>query len=166
VRQGKAQFCSRDCYKKTGNAVVMSLSDSRFGRKRVREGGLGFHPNTPDTIRNKQYGEPNSWSADRGYVLYYWVNHPASSKGGRILEHRAIAYEIWDDAIKGMHVDHINGNKKDNRPENLQLLAHSQHAKKTGKQDGVAALATWVRETYPNIYDEWVKAKEQTDFLT
>ena len=48
---------------------------------------------------------------------------------GRIMdEHRAVAIQHWgEDAVRGMDVHHINGNTRDNRIENLELISHPEH---------------------------------------
>ena len=51
--------------------------------------------------------------------------------GKRIDEHRFVAIQHWgEDAVRGMDVHHKNGNKLDNRIENLELLPRSEHVSK------------------------------------
>ena len=50
--------------------------------------------------------------------------------GKRIDEHRLIAIAYWGaEACKGKDVHHINGNKSDNRIENLELKSRSEHSR-------------------------------------
>lgn len=50
--------------------------------------------------------------------------------GKRIDEHRLIAIAHWGaEACKGNDVHHINGNKADNRIENLELKPRSEHSR-------------------------------------
>lgn len=58
-----------------------------------------------------------------GYVWTYTLEH------GRILEHRLIAGNaLGRPLLATEHVHHINGVVDDNRPENLLVLSHSEHA--------------------------------------
>lgn len=63
-----------------------------------------------------------------GYVMIYFPDHPCSSKEGYIMEHILVM-----EALIGRHlysyecVHHINGKKRDNRKENLQLMTKSAH---------------------------------------
>ena len=76
-----------------------------------------------------------------GYMAEHWKAHPASSKKGLLYEHRKVFYEEfgpdnhvckwcgdsleWGGGGKGkLHVDHLNGEKVDNRPENLVASCH------------------------------------------
>lgn len=48
----------------------------------------------------------------------------------RIKVHRRVMEEhLGRKLSRQEHVHHINGNKQDNRIENLKILSHSQHAK-------------------------------------
>lgn len=64
----------------------------------------------------------------QGYIVIYKQDHPLANNTGYVLEHRWIVeqnigryLEPWED------VHHKNGNKLDNRLENLQLMTHGEH---------------------------------------
>ena len=97
---------------------------------------------------NPQYGlkgsQNSSYKGEKtvqhGYVyIYVGFDHPFADKSGRIREHRYIAEQFLMEEkhkvyINGKaylspeyHVHHINENKTDNRPENLQILTKSEH---------------------------------------
>lgn len=63
-----------------------------------------------------------------GYVLLQIPTHPDSRKDGSILEHRLVMETIIGRRLnKDEDVNHINGKKDDNRPENLRLVRHFAH---------------------------------------
>ena len=80
--------------------------------------------------RHKKYGDPlahipiqergNGCVDERGYRYL-------SIKGKKILEHRIVMEEILDRSLfPGENVHHKNGNRADNRPENLELWVTKQ----------------------------------------
>ena len=72
----------------------------------------------------------------QGYVLVWNPNHPNANKGkGKeyIFEHRLVMSEHLGRALeKNEVVHHKNGNKYDNRIENLELLTNEEHMRKHG----------------------------------
>jgi len=66
---------------------------------------------------------------DRGYVLVLCPNHPRKKHGNYVYEHRLVMENhlgrpLTEDEV----VHHINGDKSDNRIENLQLFSNdSEH---------------------------------------
>lgn len=64
-----------------------------------------------------------------GYFYLYKPDHPNAIKQGRyIAEHRYILEQkIGRLLMKNEIAHHLNGNKGDNRPENLEVLTISEH---------------------------------------
>lgn len=67
-----------------------------------------------------------------GYVKVYQPDHPRA-KSGWVLEHRLVAERILGRYLgTDEHVHHINGDKQDNQPENLEVMNASAHSSLTG----------------------------------
>jgi HNH endonuclease len=62
-----------------------------------------------------------------GYVTFYDPDDVAAYKDGLVLEHRSIMSKNLGRRLEsGENVHHINGDKTDNRIENLELWSKSQ----------------------------------------
>lgn len=66
----------------------------------------------------------------RGYFYLRKPDHPFANSDGYIAEHRVVMEKhLGRYLYAGEAVHHINGNKADNRIENLKVLTHSEHTK-------------------------------------
>lgn len=72
----------------------------------------------------------------KGDYLYAVIpSHPKSTKYGYVLEHRAVAENKIGRVLAADEVvHHINHNRKDNRPENLQVMGSQAHRKLHAKK--------------------------------
>jgi hypothetical protein len=63
-----------------------------------------------------------------GYVDLYIPDHPSASKGGYVREHRVVAEKMIGRQLRrGEIVHHKNGDRSDNRVENLEVMTMSEH---------------------------------------
>ena len=70
-----------------------------------------------------------------GYILVYCPEYPKAKNGKYVYEHRLkMANYLGRPLEEREHVHHKNGNKQDNRIENLELLTNSEHHKKHWKE--------------------------------
>lgn len=76
--------------------------------------------------------------------------HPKADKHGYVLEHRVVVENILNRLLADNEVvHHINENKKDNRPENLEVMtthSHVIHHQKTGRTYVVLTCANCGKE--------------------
>lgn len=78
-------------------------------------------------------GKPALLSRD-GYVKIWEPMHARYAKAsGWVMEHRVVMEQILGRSLAaGEHIHHINGDKTDNRPENLAIMSPGEHSSLTG----------------------------------
>jgi hypothetical protein len=107
-----------------------------------------------------QIGNRNNFKGGRtidgdGYVKVYMPKHP-NSNNCYVLEHRLIMEKVLGRSLSRKEVvHHINGNKKDNRPENLVVFDNQSDHKKFEKLVNAACFEFTV-EANP----KWMQSKE------
>lgn len=88
-----------------------------------------------------------------GYLRSFSPEHPLSHRDGYVLEHRRVLFDAGVEIPSGWHVHHRNGDKHDNRLENLQVLSPSRHSQHH------AAKA----ETFTNQFGTFPRVDQQTE---
>jgi hypothetical protein len=92
-------------------------------------------------------------SLREGYVRVWRPAHPLAGEDGYVYEHRLVAWEAGLLTDPTDHVHHRNGDKQDNRVENLEVLSNSAH-----QRNHHAAPGRSVRNGY-GTYEIAVDAK-------
>jgi hypothetical protein len=102
----------------TGPSVAKGLCNTHYAGLRRRRRGI--HERDPEPLDGR-YFYPN------GYVMIRRPDHPNAGANGMIFEHRFVMSEmIGRPLIDDENVHHKNGDRADNRPENLELWSTSQ----------------------------------------
>lgn len=80
-----------------------------------------------------------------GYVRVYVPGHPVANADGYALEHRYVMYEAGVELVDGTHVHHLNGDKSDNRLDNLEVIEEGEHHRQHIREVGyvVNQYGTW-----------------------
>lgn len=69
----------------------------------------------------------------KGYIQVLYPEHPYASSSGYVPEHRVVMEgELGRFLYPPEHVHHINGQRDDNRVENLQVLSKSEYRRLHG----------------------------------
>lgn len=66
-----------------------------------------------------------------GYESVFEPLHPVAARNGYARVHRMVVYDAGLLTDLTMEVHHINGHKRDNRLENLQVLTKAEHTRLT-----------------------------------
>lgn len=137
-------FCSRDCY--LASEYFRTRRDAstqrRFAGRRVERPCLQCQ--RPVTRAISQFSKTTfcslscrrAYSVDRGtrqlnsngyVVIFVGKNYPGAGKQGHVLEHRKVMQDFLGRPLTAdENVHHINGDRADNRLENLELWSRSQ----------------------------------------
>jgi len=129
IKNGRGKYCSKDCMKVAFNTQVTRVCkycgvEFKTYPSRVKK-GWGLYC-SHRCHSNFEIGE-NSPCWLGGWVQdgYKWI-----TKGGkRILEHRYVLEQVLGRKLEENEiVHHLDGNKLNNHPENLQIMTHRDHA--------------------------------------
>lgn len=114
----------------------------RCGGTKTRRATICVHCN-----RKRRGPEHPSWKGGvsvntDGYLREFAPDHPRAEQGTYVKQHHLVMERTLGRLLlPGENVHHLNGNRQDNRPENLELWVSSQPS---GQR--VEDLVSWARE--------------------
>ena len=157
-----SRFCSKKCYDafQRRNRIERTCAHCKrtFGVKLSEERkatgsstgkGVRFCSKRCESLGKFKRGL-DRWHNDKplrvnrqGYVYAWQPDHPDAHSNGWILEHRLVAAQKLGRSLRAdEQVHHVNGDKQDNRPENLSVLDPSAHTYITLAESSMRRSAT------------------------
>lgn len=87
-------------------------------------------------VESLRYTGGGTHQVRSGYILEYCPDHPHCNARGSVLQHRLVMERKLGQILpRSIVVHHLNGEKTDNRPENLELVSsHSEHMRQHQRQ--------------------------------
>ncbi len=112
-------------------------------------------PNSFYVLEIPKAGQPRIWSKSRYFQSFFqgkgllsctpvlnqyprfmlMIEHEGVRRKKLILLHRLVAEAIYGPCPEGMEVDHIDGDKLNNRPENLEYVTTGENARRAGARE-------------------------------